>query len=91
MNHHIGHTSSNTDTQSGELQLAVLTQQKKRPLRDILLFEVKHYRHQDEVNLLLNTAKQLNYHYFAREQQLLLFFTREGITSFTNCFSLVSN
>ena len=65
MNHHIGQTSSKTDTHSDELQLVVLTQQNKRLLRDILPFGVKHYRHQDELNLLLNTAKQLKYHYFA--------------------------
>ena len=72
MNHQIGQTSSNTDTHSDELQLVVLTQQNKRHLRDIFPFGVKLYRHQDELNLLLNTAKQLKYHYFAIEQQLLL-------------------
>ena len=71
MNHRIGQTSSNTDTHSDELQLAVLTQQKKRPQRDILPFEVKHYRHHDEINLLLNVAKQLKYHYFAADHQQL--------------------
>ena len=61
-----------TDTHSDELQLAVLTQQNKRLLRDILPFEVKHYRHQDELILLPNTAKQFKYHFFAVEQELLL-------------------
>ena len=45
MNRHICQTSSNTDTHSDELQLAVLKQQNKRSQRDILPFEVKHYRH----------------------------------------------
>ena len=75
MNNHIGQTSSNTDIHSDELQLAVLTQQNKRLQGDILPFEVKHYRHQDEFNLLLNIAKQFKYHYFAAEQQPP-FFTR---------------
>ena len=54
---------------SDELQLAVLTQQNNRLTREIQPFEVKHYQHQDELNILLNTAKQLKYHYFAVEQQ----------------------
>ena len=62
MNHQIDETSFNIDTHSEALQLAVLTQQNKRLLREILPFEVKHYRQQDELNLLLNTAKQLKYH-----------------------------
>ena len=72
MNHRIGRTSSNTDTHSDKLQLAVLTQQNNRLIRDILLLEVKQYGHQDELNLLLNTAKQLKFHYFAVEQHPLL-------------------
>ena len=35
-------------------------------------FEVKHNRHQVDLNLLLNVAKQPKYHYFAAEQQPLL-------------------
>ena len=73
MNYYSAQISSNTDTHSDELQLAVLTQQSKRLQRDILPFEAKHYQHQDELNLLLNVAKQLKYHYFAAEQQLLIF------------------
>ena len=42
-------------------------QQNKRLQRDISPFEAKHYQHQDEVNLVLNIAKQLKYHYFALE------------------------
>ena len=41
MNHHTGQTSSNFDTHSGELQLAVLTEQNKRLTREILPFEIK--------------------------------------------------
>ena len=52
MNHHTGQTSSNLNTHSDELQLAVLTQQNKRLTREILPFELKHYHHQDELNLL---------------------------------------
>ena len=68
MDHHIDQPSSHVPTHSDELQLAVLTQQKKRLTREILPFEVRHYQHQ-ELNILLNTAKQLKYHYFAIEQQ----------------------
>ena len=30
---------------------------------------MSYYQHQDELNVLLNTEKQLRYHYFAVEQQ----------------------
>ena len=72
MNHYTGQTFSNTDTHPDELQLAVLTKQNQRLQYDILPFEAKHYQHQDELNLLLNVAKQPKYHYFAAEQQPLL-------------------
>ena len=51
------------------MQPAVLTQQNKRLIREIRPFEVKHYQHQDELNSLLITAKQLKHHYVAVEQQ----------------------
>ena len=69
MDHHIDQTSSHVPTHSDELQLAVLKQQNKRLTREILPFEVKHYQHQDELNILFNTAKQLKYHYFAIGQR----------------------
>ena len=69
MDHHIDQPSSHVPTHSEELQLAVLTQQNRRLRREILPFEVEHYQHQDELNILLNTAKQLKNHYFAVEQQ----------------------
>ena len=69
MDNHIDQPSSHVPTHSDQLQLAVLTQQNKRLTREFLLFEVKHYQHQDELNILLNTAKQLEYHYIAIEQQ----------------------
>ena len=62
MNHYTGQTSSNTDTHSDEIQIAVLTQQNKRLQRDILPFEFRQYQHQHELNLFLNVAKQLKYH-----------------------------
>ena len=68
MDHHIDQPSFHVPT-TDELHLVVLTQQKKRLTREILPFEVKHYQHQDELNILLKTAKQLKYHYFAIEQQ----------------------
>ena len=73
VDHHVDQTSSNVPTQLLELQLAVLTQQYKRLIRDTLPFEVKHYQLQDELNILLNTAKQLKYQYFVLEKQNLLF------------------
>ena len=69
MDHHIDQPSSHVRTHSDELQLAVLTQQNRRLTREIVPFEVKQYQHQNELNILLNTAKQLKYHYFAVEQQ----------------------
>ena len=47
------------------MQLAVFTQQNQRLTREILPFEIKHYQHQDELNIVLNTSKQLKYQYFA--------------------------
>ena len=72
MDHHTDQPSSDIPTHSDELQLAVLTQQNRRLTREILPFEVKHYQHQDELYILINTAKQLKYPYFAVEQQPLL-------------------
>ena len=69
MDHHIDRLSSHIPTHSDQLQLAVLTQQNRRLTREILPFEVKHYQHKNEPNILLNTTKQLIYHYFAVEQQ----------------------
>ena len=72
MDHHIDQPSSHVPTHTDELQPAVLTQQNRRLTRENLPFEVKHYEHQDhqdELNIPLNTAKQLKYHYFAVEQQ----------------------
>ena len=89
MDHHINQPSSHVQTHSDETQLAVLTQQNKRLTRKILPFEVKHYQNQDELNTLKDT-KQLKYHSFAIEQQPP-FFTRKGITGFTNRLSCILN
>ena len=78
MNQHTGQISSYLNTRTDELQLAVLTQQNKRLTRETLPLEVKHYQHQAELNLLLNIAKQLKYHYFAVEQQTLLSLTEKA-------------
>ena len=72
MDHRVDQPSSNVPTHSDELQLAVLIQQNKCLTRENLPLEVKHYQHQDELNILLNTAKQLKYHNCAAEQQPLL-------------------
>ena len=61
MDHYTDLAPSTVSTHSDELQLAVLTQQNKRLAREILPFEVKHYQQQDDLNILLNTAKQLKY------------------------------
>ena len=73
MDHHTDQPSSHIPTHSDELQLAVPIQQNRRLTREILPFEVKHYQHQDELNIFLNTAKHLKYHLFAVEQQPHLF------------------
>ena len=86
MDHHIDQASSIVPTHSEELQLVVPTQQNKRLTREILPFEVKHYQHQDELNIHLNTAKQLKYHYVTKEQQPLY---RKVITGFTNRLSFI--
>ena len=72
MDHQIDQPSSNISTNSDELQLAALTQHNRRLTREILPFDVNHYHHQDESNIILNTAKQLKCHNFAVEQQPLL-------------------
>ena len=89
MDHHIDQPSSQFPTHSNELQLAALTQQNSRLTLEILPFEVKHYQHQDELNILLNKAKQLKYHYFAVEKKISPFFTRKSITDFTNRLSFI--
>ena len=78
MDHHIAQPSSHVPTHFNKPQLAVLTQQNKHLTRKILSFEVKHYQHQDELNILYNTAKQLKYHYFAIEQQPHLFLSERA-------------
>ena len=42
-------------------------------MNEILPNKIKQYQHQDGFNLPLKLAKQLKHHYFAVEQQLLLF------------------
>ena len=59
MDHRIDQPSSQVPTHSDEMQLAVLTQQNKRLTREILPCEVKHYQHQDELNILLNKEKPI--------------------------------
>ena len=73
MDHCTDQSSSNIPKHSEELQLAVLKQQNARLTHKILPFKVKNSQKQDELNLLLNTAKQLKYHNFAVEQQPHLF------------------
>ena len=58
MDHHVDRPSSTVPTYSDKLLLAVLTQQNKRLTRDILPCKVKHYQYQDDLNILLNTAKK---------------------------------
>ena len=72
MSSHTGQPSSKSDRHSEELQLVVLAQQNNRLMFEVLHFRVTQYQNQDELNILLNTAKQLKYHYFALEQQSLL-------------------
>ena len=76
MGHHIDQPSSHVPTHLDELQLAVLTQQKRRLTSEDLPFDVKHYEHQDKLNTLLNTAKQLKYHYFAVEHNLTFLYQK---------------
>ena len=78
MDHHIDQPPSYIPTHLDALQLAVLTQQSKRLKEDVLPFEVKHYQHQDELKIPLDTAKQLKYQYFAAEQQPLLSFPEKA-------------
>ena len=71
MDQHPEQSSSNYQIHSEELQLAFLTQQNRRLRPEISPFEVKHYQH-DELNILLNIAKELKTHYFALEQHPFL-------------------
>ena len=72
MSRHTGQTLSKSDPHTDELHSAVLKQQNKRPIHEILRFQNTQYQQQDGINLLLNTAKQFKYHYFAVEQRPLL-------------------
>ena len=71
MSRHTGQTQSKPDTKSEQLQLAVLTQQNNQLIHEILPFRIAQYQHQDELNLILITAKQFKHHYFTIEQQPL--------------------
>ena len=73
MDHCTDQSASNIPTHSDELQIEVFTQQNTRLTHEILPFKVSNYQHQGELNILLNTSKQLKYHYFAVEQQLHLY------------------
>ena len=59
------------DSHSDELQLSVLTQRNKTLIHEISPFKNAQYQQQEEMKLFLNTAKQLNYHYFAVASQIL--------------------
>ena len=72
MDHHPEQSSSNYQAHSDELQLVVLTQQNRRLMTEISPFGIKQYQNQDELNILLNIAKQLKTHYFALEQEAFL-------------------
>ena len=65
MSRHTGQTSSKSDPHSNKLQLTVLTQPNKTLIYEILPFKVAQHHHQDELNLLLNTAKQPKINFFA--------------------------
>ena len=71
MDNHPEHSSPNYQAHSDELQLVVLTQQNRSLMSDISPFDIKQYQNQDELNILLNIAKQLKTHYFSLEQQPL--------------------
>ena len=71
MSRHSGQTSSKLYFHSDELQLSVLTQLNKALIHEISTFKNAQYQHQEEIKLLLNTAKQLKYHYFAVASQIL--------------------
>ena len=73
MDHHPEQSSSNYQAHSDELQLVVLTQQNRRLMTEISPFDIKQYhQNQDELNILLNIAKQLKTNYFALEQEPFL-------------------
>ena len=72
MSRQTGQTSLTTDSHSHELQLAVSTKRSKALIHKCSPFKIAQYQHQDELNILLNTAKQLKYHYFAVKQQPFL-------------------
>ena len=74
MNQHPEQSSSNYQAHSDELQLVILTQQNRRLMTEISPFDIKRYQNQDELNILLNIAKQLKAHYFTLEQQPYLLF-----------------
>ena len=91
MSPHTGQTSSNSESHSDELQSAVLAQQNKFVIREVLPFQIKHYQHQVELNLLLNTAKQLKNQFFAVEQKPLLSLPDKSSQVSFNYFSFISN
>ena len=59
MSRHTGQTSSKSDPHSDELQLNVLTRQNKRLTHEILPFQIAQYQHQDQLNLINESAFEL--------------------------------
>ena len=72
MDQHPEQSSSNYQAHSDELQLVVLTQHHRHLMTEISPFDIKQYQNHDEINILLNIAKQLKAHYFTLEQQPFL-------------------
>ena len=69
MDQHPQQSSSNYQAHSDELQLVVLTQQNQRLMKEISPFDIEQYQNHDELNILLNIAKQIKAHYFTLDQQ----------------------
>ena len=81
MDNHSEQSSSHYQYHSDDSQLLALTQQNRQLMSDIAPFDVKEYRNEDELNLLLNIAKQLKTHYFTLEQQPFLSLPEKHHTS----------
>ena len=86
MDNHPEQSSPNYQAHSDELQLVVLTQQNRSLMSDISPFDIKEYQNQDELNILLNIAKQLKTHYFSLEQQSFLFLPEKASHIFRTAF-----
>ena len=91
MDQHPEESSSNYRAHSDELQLVVLTQQKRHLMTEISPFDMKTISKPRRIKYIIKHSKKTKNTLICNRTTTIFFFTREGITQLTNCFSLIFN